>query len=201
MSSDPTTTPTESGRDRVRRLLIDPLAEAGFRHPIRTPEDKARAHLDRIADALGYMSDANLARLRAVLQTKGAGAARDFWPSLACVLGWAEVVQPRPLEEVPELARWFRSRAGTAALEGGRLVAEFQWWQAKKAPPRNERERFLVRERAQGHAERAELARDRLRRGVPLRPEEAQWLDWFEATEARIAELVAEGAAERASAA
>ena len=57
-------TTTETNRDRVRRLFINPMIELGFRFPHRTPEDIVRKRLDRMADDLGYLTDENLRRVR-----------------------------------------------------------------------------------------------------------------------------------------
>ncbi|WP_229864440.1 hypothetical protein [Seohaeicola zhoushanensis] len=174
----------------MRRLLIDPLTDAGFRFPKGTSDDEAKASLNRIADYLGYASDTSLARLRELLLTKGEGSARCFWPCYATVVGWAEKVQPRPLEEVPELASWFGSAAGREALAGGRLVAEFEFWQSKKRPPIYPEDRVRAAERAKTHNQRRDLVRDRQARGVTVREDELQWAGWYDRTLERVEALV-----------
>lgn len=185
----------ETKRDRVRRLLIDPLTEAGFRFPKATGEDEAKRALTRLADGLAYLGDDALTVLKATLLTKGEGSARCFWPTYVTIVGLAEAYQPRPLEEVPELLRWFASAAGRDAMAAGRLVAEFQFWEAKKRPPVTPRDRELVTVRAREHRERRELVLDRRRRDIPLRADEVAWIDWYERTFARVEALVGEVAA------
>ena len=80
----------ETKRDRVRRLVLTPLAEAGFRFPRGTSDDAGKRDLDRLADGLGYLPDDKLDALRVSLMTKGQGTARCFWPSYASVIGLAD---------------------------------------------------------------------------------------------------------------
>lgn len=182
---------TESKRGRVRRLVIEPLQADGFRFRRGTDDSKARAALDRLADALGYMSDTGLTVLRAALATKGEGSARCFWPAHATVIGLAEAFEPRPLREIPELRRWFASRAGAEALLAGRHVAEYEFWRQKKRPPISRQDGRLVAERAQEWQSRAERIRDRLRRGVPLlQAEDQAWLEWYEARGREVEALI-----------
>lgn len=185
----------ETGRDRVRRLLIGPLQEAGFRFRKGTVEDKAQADLDRIADSLGYLSDRALDVLRASLLTKGEGAARCFWPAYATIVGLAEAFEPRPLEEVPEIARWFRSAAGREAMATDRLAAEFAFWEKLKRPPVSIQDKQRVGQRAAEWRDRALRIRDRVNRGIDPFPGDAEWLAWYDALTARAASLVGERAA------
>ena len=181
----------ESGRDRVRRLLIHKLQEHGFRFRRGTAED-GRKMLDRLADDLAYMTDAGLSALQVSLRTKGEGAARCFWPAPATVLGLAEDFERRPLIELPALLRWFRSEAGRAALAHDRLVAEYWFWTDRKRPPVKPADRKTVADRAAGYARRVELAEDRLAREVPLADQERRFLDWYRARLAYVSSLVAD---------
>lgn len=181
----------ETQRDRVRRILIEPLTEAGFRFPKGTDDEGRRKALDRIADSLAYLGDSALDTLRAALVTKGEGAARCFWPSYATIAGLAEAFQSRPIEDVPEVARWFGSAAGRAALAGDRLVAEFEFWERKKRPPLSRQETDRVAQRAREQSERAARIRDRIRRGLPpLFDVDGEWLSWYDATRRRAEALV-----------
>ena len=190
----------ETKRDRVRRLLIGPLQEAGFRHPAKSDAAKNQAELDRIADSLAYLNDRDLGRMRALLLTKGEGSARHFWPSYATIMGFAEACRPRPLEAVPELLGWFRSRAGEAALAGDRLVAEYLFWEKLKRPPIYPQDKARVAERAAEWSSRAERIRERQSRpdrGVMA--DDVEWLAWYDALHTRVAAIVAEGSEARGS--
>lgn len=184
-------TTEETGRGRVRRMLLDPMADMGFRHRRGTDPDKARDALDRIADDLAYMSDTGLARMLDCLRTKGEGADRNFWPSRATILGYAEFAERRPLEELPNLLSWFASAAGREALNAGRHVAEYEYWTARKAPPLGPADRARVAQVAGDYARRLELARDRIARGVPIHDDEAAFVTWYEARDAHVRDLIA----------
>jgi hypothetical protein len=176
----------ETKRDRVRRLLIDPLAKRGFRFPRAVPEADGRATLDAIADAVAYMSDLGLERLRVCLESKGDGSRKDFWPSRACFETFAQIAEPRPLPERPTLLRWFASEAGAAALRDGRHVSEYLFWQSKAHPPVNDRDRRLIAERGRDMAARAARISERMGRGLSVDPDDQGWLDWYRALDQRV---------------
>ncbi|MCF7725763.1 hypothetical protein [Sulfitobacter sp. M22] len=170
---------TETKRDRVRRLLIDPLKADGFRFARGVTADDAKTRLDRLADDLAYLKDDGLVALRISLRTKGEGTARCFWPAPATVLGLAESFQRRPLDELPQLLRWFASAAGGAALLGDRLVAEYWFWTMHKRPPVKPMDKKIVAQKAEDWRRRVELAQDRIARGHSIPDDDAQWLEWY----------------------
>ena len=187
----------ETKRDRVRRLVIGPMVDAGFRFKKGTDPDKEKTNLNRMADALDYLGDDKLAILREVLMTKGEGTQKHFWPSYATVIGWAEAIQPRALEDVPEILGWFKSRAGEQALDGGRLVAEFQFWQAKKRPPLSPAEQGMVERKARDLTDRAAVVADKITRDVGRRPGDDEFLRWYNDLHDRLVKLVRDGQAAR----
>jgi len=180
---------TESRRDRVRRLLIGPLERDGFRKPAKVKADAHAETLVRMADELGYMTDAGLATLRRALEPRGGGKRRDEWPPLATVRGYAELIEPRPLEEVPELLRWFRSVEGPRAVEAGTLVETWDYWRRRKRPPVEPGARRQVAEAADENRRRLRMVAERERDG---RADDADlaWRDRYLAEERRIAALV-----------
>lgn len=148
--TDPATTDhaphPEPNRARVRRLLLGPL---GFRFD-RTSRcgkdpDRARAFLDRICDDLGYLDDAELRRMAEMLQAKGEGAARCFWPGFATFRGHAEAIHPRPIEDLPEIRSWFGSVEGPRARDQGTLVETYDFLTRHKRPPYLPGEREAIR--------------------------------------------------------
>ena len=167
---------TETKRDRVRRLLIDPL---GFRFPKRTEPDEARKRLDRLADDLGYLSDASLRTLADMLRTKGQGSERNFWPDHATFIGFAEVVQPRPVEELPALLSWFGSVEGPRAISEGTLVETFDWISRRKIPPYSPPARAAVNEEAAKNARRLSIIAERRAAGLTVAPDELGWERWY----------------------
>lgn len=183
----------ESKRDRVRRLLIAPLAEDGMRFKHGTPPEKQRSLLDRVADDLAYMSDDGLIALREWMRCHGEGAERCFWPSPVGIISAAERFEQRPLEELPASRRWFASAAGRAALKGNRLVAEYRFWQKYKRPPTDPRDQEAVARRAAEWASKAERIQDRIGRGLPPLHDDAGWLDWYNAQHERARALVEAG--------
>ena len=191
------TTKTETKRDRVRRILIHPLTEWGFRKPGNVTEAKHAKFLVDLADGLAYLSDDQLVTLREFLKTKGEGKDRRGWPRMATITPLAEAVAPRPLEEIPVIASWFGSARGPQALAEGTLVAEFQFLSALKRPPLHDGDWRRIRERATEHDSSKRVREDRVRRGV-ADDDDRQWLAWYAQLEARAMALLpakTEGAA------
>lgn len=169
----------ESNRDRVRRLLLDPL---GFRFRKDQDPEEGRKLLDRIADDLAYLDDRELGVLRAILESKGEGAARCFWPAFATFRGFAEAVRPRPLDQVPELRSWFGSVEGPRARAAGTLVETWQFIEAKKRPPVMPGDAEAIARAAAENARRLTIVTERKARGVfdPAARIDDRDLDQFE---------------------
>ena len=186
----------ESKRDRVRRLLLRPLAEIGFRWPRGISAEEGQRRLDRIADDLAYLGDDNLIRVCSTLRSKGEGSGRCFWPAHATFVAYGQLAQPRPLSELPGLASWFGSAAGRQAEAGGRLVAEFRFWLHKHRPPMNDGERRLIVSRAGEMRDRVARLRDRLDHGLAVDPAEEAWLAGYQRHEAQAREMIRAAGAE-----
>jgi hypothetical protein len=180
----------ESRRDRVRRVLFRPL---GFRRPASMTAEDHAAQLDSLADELGYMAEEKLDVLRQMLQSKGQGKDRNVWPDRATVRGFAELVQPRPLAELPGLVRWFRSVEGPRAIAEGTLVETWAYFERHKAPPVSVGARARVIEEAQVNKRRLQVVDERIAAGFSVLPGETEWADWYRkrraACEAAVAEM------------
>lgn len=185
------------GRQRVRALVIGPAEEDGFRFKRGTPDDKARAYLDRLVDQLAYLSEPALKVVAGWLIHHGDGAGKCFWPPLRSLIGLAEALQPRPIEDVPGLASWFASKAGPEALAAGRLVAEFDFWGRKKRPPLNAHDWRQVEDKAADYRRRLLLLAERRRDGRFVDDQEAAFERWHLALEKRAMALVEAGVVKR----
>ncbi len=182
---------TETKRDRVRRLLLTPMADLGFRFPKGVSAEEGQRKLDRIADDLAYMADDRLQeRMLPTLRTKGQGSARNFWPDHATFIAYAQMAQFRPLAELPGIASWFGSVAGQQALDGGRLVAEFRFWLEKNRPPHSDIEKRRVAAQGAEDQSRAVRIRERLGHNLAVDPIDRAWLVEFDQCEARAMALV-----------
>lgn len=187
---------TESRRGRVRRLLIEPLELAGFRKSAKVTAERHKVVLASLADDLSYMSDESIDVLRQMLLPHGQGRDHDIWPSKATITGIAERVEPRPVEELPGLIRWFRSVEGPRARREGTLVETWAWFHRNKRPPIGV-ERSL-RERAGENRRKLDLYRDRMRRGV-AKADETDWVRRYEDRLAYCEGLVVGGNEEEAA--
>lgn len=192
-----TEAPAETKRDRVRRILLTPL---GFRFPKGVADADQRRALDRLADELAYMADDRLAALCEMLRSHGGGSARNFWPDHATFLGFAEVVQPRPLDELPALLRWFGSVEGPRAIAEGSLVETWEYVRARKVPPATPQARAKIAEAAQESARRLNVIAERRSAGLGISPDDLGWAQWYAALRAHCEAIVARERAARGAA-
>lgn len=199
--------PHENNRARVRRLLFDPL---GFRFDRTSREGKdpeqAKRALDRIADDLAHLTDRELRHMVEMLQAKGEGSKRCFWPGFATFRGHAEAIHPRPIQSLPEMRSWFGSVEGPKARADGTLVETYDFMLKHKRPP------YLPKDREQIAAQSEEAARrlrviERHKRQGTFTPDtsaidrkEAEWESRYIARRAYVDELVTIIAEEKARA-
>lgn len=189
MTTD-TTTKAETKRDRVRRLLIHPLEEDGFRKRKAKPDEMHHAFLNRIADNLAYMSDANLRLLQRMLVTKGEGSQKNFWPDYVTIVGWAEEIEPSPLAEDPVILSWFRSKAGPLAMEADCHVETYDFICRKKRPPMARETVYITdtaKARREQHVRWQTLIKER---GPKNYREEAYRMQQFAEREANVRALI-----------
>ena len=189
--TDEQTMTAETKRDRVRRLLIAPLTEWGFRKPGDVREEKHAKFLTNLADSMAYMTDVQLEQLRDFLKTRGEGKDRRGWPRMATIVPFAEQVAPRPLEEHPTICSWFGSARGRQALAEGTLVSEFLFLTKFKRPPLTDGDWMRVRGRAQELDSERRVKADRRRRGVASQ-DDLEFLAWMDGIEARAMALLPE---------
>jgi hypothetical protein len=159
-------------RARVRALLIDPLEGLGFRRKGGSTVAEHQAAMDSLSDNLAYLSDGGLQALCEMLRTKGEGAARNVWPASATVYALAELIERRPIEELPGCLRWFRSVEGPRAMAAGTLVETWSYFHRMKRPPVH-----MGRELAQRAADnrrKLQIIDERSVAGVAT-AEEAEW--------------------------
>lgn len=180
----------ETKRGRVRRLLLSPLQELGFRFKRGTPEDVVARKMAGLCDDLAYLSDQGLTRMALTMRDKGQGSAKNFWPERATFIAFAQVVEPRPIEEMPGLASWFGSAAGTKAVAEDRLVAEYRWWRQKHRPPMTPLEWSQVEIRSRELRSQASRLRERVLNGHVLGADDDGWLAGYDADHAAARALV-----------
>lgn len=180
--------PSETNRDRVRRLLFAPL---GFRFPKAMTEADGRAQLDRIADELAYLSDWHLGALARMLRPHGQGSARNFWPDRATFIAFAHICQPLPLAQDPKLVSWFASVEGQRMVQEGTLVETWDWFERHRVPPYKPEHRRLVATQAAENARRLLLVEERERLGHEVTPDNLAWARHYRAERDRLAAMVA----------
>ncbi|MCZ4351546.1 hypothetical protein O4H61_03370 [Roseovarius aestuarii] len=180
----------ETKRDRVRRLFIRPMTDWGWRKPGDMKADAFEAMLVKLCDDLAYLSDRGFSRLRDALRTKGTGKGLNGWPTRATIVTFAQLAEPRPIDEMPNLVSWFRSAAGRRAAEADQLAEEYGWWCKFRSPPYADHHQRMIAEKAAENRSRESLIRDRMARGVDPGPGEAEWLKWREARVAHVRGLM-----------
>lgn len=107
------------GKARVFELLIEPIESDGMRKPRDVSRDDHAKNMDRLAGAVAYLDDTDLARLVDTIQRNAVACVRcgrrETWPSVQSIRAWAHDIKPRPDALSPKVASYMRSAAGVAA--------------------------------------------------------------------------------------
>ncbi len=183
----------ESGRARVRRVLIDPLEAGGMVRKRGVSVADHEKAMEKLADKLSYMTEDGLKGL-AMYLIRMAGE-RNVWPQLNIVLRCAWSMEPPPPRDNDFLMSLMRSRAGEAALSGG-YAAELFTEARRLGPPPSKYMRLTLQEKARASRDRKRLIEDRIRRDVATR-EDREWLERYLRVSAEAEALIREGIEKR----
>nr|WP_321509452.1 hypothetical protein [uncultured Celeribacter sp.] len=183
----------ESGRGRVRRLLITPLEAGGMQRKRGRSVADHEKMLTRLADKLGYMSDRGLQGL-AMYLVRMAGEGQ-IWPVENLILRTAWSMETPPPRDNAYLISLMKSRAGEAALEGG-YVLELYAEARRLGPPPSRHQVLQLKDRAARNRDRARVIADQIKRNVAPATDR-DWLEGYHRLRAEAEALVLEGKRER----
>ncbi|TPE47240.1 hypothetical protein [Amaricoccus solimangrovi] len=113
----------ESGRMRVRRVLIEPLCRLGLRRRPRISAEDHDAMLRRLEERFAYLDEPSLSVLCEGVERAAGGDARNLWPDEVSIRNWAEQLCRPPGGESRLVRSWLASAAGRAAWDEGQEVA------------------------------------------------------------------------------
>lgn len=187
---------TETGAARVKRVLLEPLAELGLARPSGMSAALFEKALAGFVNNLGYMSEEGLVNLRLSIEGNLLGKNRNRWMDPATVYTWARSIEPEPATEPELVLSFLRSRAGEEALRGG-FAAELRKYLAKyrRPPLPNFQSRLAVE--AQENQSRAVRIEENSACGR-AREEELNWLKSYRRAQAVAKGIVEEGIDKRA---
>lgn len=199
----PTTTETETlaKRERVRRLLIQPLEADGLVRDRRTKAGEHAAFLEKLADRLGYLTDENLVTLKRFVRARATGEAHNVWPGFATILNHAQDLQTPPDPENPIMQSWLHSRQGEALMARGEHVETYLFLTglvAKGRPrPPLPAEKRMIANRARDMARKRTLIVERIDGGVHVPEDDRRWLAWYDEQTQIAEDIVRAGIAHR----
>ena len=177
-------------RERVRRLLIDPLVARGLRKRKGVSAEDHALFLERVERRLAYLPEHHLATLVEVLERNADGANRTCWPGEASIVAWAAGLMPPPDANSRLVRSFLASAAGLRAWEEDPAVAVALWVylrQFGRPPLEGDWPGLRVQAREWlGKRARAVEARDAGRIGA----EQAGWLEASDALLDRVRGLV-----------
>ncbi|WP_066706938.1 hypothetical protein [Celeribacter ethanolicus] len=179
----------ESGRARVKRVLIGSLEEGGMGRKRGVSVADHEATMEKLANRLSYMTEDGLKGLAMYLIRMG--GEKNVWPDLNIVLRCAWSMEPPPPRDNDFLMSLMRSRAGEAALTGG-YALQLYAAARKLGPPPSKYEVQRLRDKAQQDRDRKRVIEDRIKRGVVTRAEQG-WLDGYMRMSAEAEALIREG--------
>lgn len=167
----------ETKRDRVRRLLINPLTATGMRKQSRMKEPEFAEMLIRLADKLSYLPDLTLEGLVAWCTKNARGKERNQWPDEVAIVSQAMSLQPPPARSCPYVVSVLRSKAGDRAAEMGYLT-ELYMAARNYGPPFSKLNLQRIAREAQANLAELEKVQSSVTRGVATL-ERQQWLNWY----------------------
>lgn len=176
----------ESGRMRVRRLLIEPLARAGLRRRPRVSAEEHDAALRRVEERLAYLGEAELGVLAEIVERSAGGEARNLWPDEVSVRNWAAQLRPPPAEDSRLVVSWMGSAAGRRAWDEGEEVAVALCKHLRRiGRPPTDFDWTRIRREASGWAHRRVVVAERIEAGTAGEAD----LDWRNGLHRAIAEV------------
>ena len=176
------------GKERVRDVLIRPLAGRGMVRGAGLTVAQHEAAMEGLAARLAYMTAPNLRALAEVVEANGAGKARNRWPSELLICQWARRLQEPPASDSQLVTTYLRSAAGRRARAEGWLVELYLYLKKMGRPPND----YVIRE-LKLEADRAMRRRARVQEAARfggMDPAEGRWLDWWMQAEARALAIV-----------
>lgn len=173
----------KTGKAAVRQVLIEPLTARGLQRSAGATVAAHEATMEALAARLAYMTPENLRALAEVVEGNATGKHRNRWPSEVMVCQWARQLQQPPPSDSHLVTTYLRSSAGRRAQAEGWLVELYLYLKKMGRPP-NE---YVVRElkvEADGAMRRRARVQEATRHGA-AHPDDARWLEWWLAVEAR----------------
>lgn len=149
-------TETQSGRDAVRTLLIEPLRLAGLVRARKFTIAEHDAQMKKLVNRLAYMRADNLITLFETVIDNAVGDRATQWPAYALIWKWARRLQMPPDNERHIMNSWLRSVEGPIARQGGYL-AELYLWLKKHGRPPSDYDTARIRDEAKDRTHRREL--------------------------------------------
>lgn len=162
------------GKERVRRVLIDPLVVKGMqRRPGQTVADHG-VFLENLEARLAYMSAENLAALSDVVELHAGGRAKNRWPTEVSICNWARRWQKPPASQSRLVRTYLQSAAGRAALAGDYVVELFDHLKRHGNAPTAKYETDMIKARADENRRARAVYERRRDRGLADRRELAE---------------------------
>jgi hypothetical protein len=187
----------ETGRDRVRTILLEPLEPLGLARPKDLNAAAFKKMRQALVDHLAYMSAESLHLLHLTVCENLQGPNKDRWPAPAAIYGWARAIEPEPAGETELVISYLKSRAGARALQGGYLV-ELRTDLTKYRRPPSDAAMKMIQERAQANARRRTIISESAAVGRASAKDLA-WVEAYWELHAVCADLVNAGVDARAA--
>lgn len=186
----------ETGAARVKRVLLEPLAELGLARPSGMSAALFEKALAGFANNLGYMSEESLVSLRLSIEGNLLGRNQNRWMSPATVYTWARTIEPEPQAEPDLVLSYLRSRAGEEALSGGYAAELRRYLKKYRRPPLPN---FKARLAVEAQESRSRAIRIEENSAVGRASEdELAWLQAYRRAQEVSRRIVEEGKAKRA---
>lgn len=177
-------------RERVRKLLVEPLQAQGMRKPRSRAAEDHQDFLDRLERRLAYLGADHLEALAEVVLRNAEGASRNVWPAEASIVNWAAVLEPPPDRDSRLVQSYLASAAGQRAWDEAPSVAVALRRHLRKAGrPPQEFDWIAIRRQAETWESEMARIREQVAEGSAS-SEQRERLDAWERMQDRVRSLV-----------
>jgi len=167
----------ETKRDRVRRLLINPLEATGMRKQARMKEADHAEMLVRLADRIAYLPDLHLKGLVVWCTRNAKGKEGNQWPDEVSIIRQAMFLQSPPPRSCSYVVSVLRSQAGRNARVMGYLT-ELYMAASKYGPPFSKLSLERLADQARENTKEVGRVQRAIDRGDATQ-DRRQWLSWY----------------------
>jgi len=178
----------KAGKARVQEHLIDALNKKGMERKRSVKVEVFEKSMESLCARLAYMGVEQLQALAELVERMAEGKRKNAWPAEISICNWARRIQQPPPSDSPMVCSVMNSAMGRLAMAGG-YQRELYLFLKKHGYPPNDYALGQVRKEGEENIARASRIMAKRHEGV-LDPDDAAWLEWYQAGGERVRAVI-----------